>query len=56
MEPGRSRRRGTALDEAILAAAWAELTEHGYIDMTLELSPDARAPAGRFCTVAGQPA
>jgi AcrR family transcriptional regulator len=36
MEPGRSRRRGTALDEAILAAAWAELTEHGYADMTLE--------------------
>jgi AcrR family transcriptional regulator len=36
MEPGKSRRRGLALEEAILAAAWAELAEHGYADMTLE--------------------
>ncbi len=36
MEPGVSRRRGTALEEAILAAAWAELVERGYADMTLE--------------------
>ncbi|MEO8757872.1 MAG: TetR/AcrR family transcriptional regulator [Devosia sp.] len=31
-----SRRRGVALEEAILDAAWAELTEHGYDEMTLE--------------------
>jgi AcrR family transcriptional regulator len=36
MEPGKSRRRGIALEEAILAAAWAELVELGYADMTLE--------------------
>jgi AcrR family transcriptional regulator len=36
MEPEKSRRRGIALEEAILAAAWAELAEHGYADMTLE--------------------
>jgi AcrR family transcriptional regulator len=36
MEPEKSRRRGLALEEAILAAAWAELAEHGYADMTLE--------------------
>jgi AcrR family transcriptional regulator len=36
MERGSSRRRGTALEEAILAAAWAELIEHGYADLTLE--------------------
>lgn len=31
-----SRRRGTALEDAILDAAWADLTELGYADMTLE--------------------
>jgi AcrR family transcriptional regulator len=36
MEPGKSRRRGTPLEDAILDAAWAELVEHGYADMTLE--------------------
>jgi AcrR family transcriptional regulator len=36
MEAGTSRRRGTALEDAILDAAWAELTEHGYPEMTLE--------------------
>lgn len=36
MEAGMSRRRGVALEEAILDAAWAELTEHGYDEMTLE--------------------
>jgi len=30
------RRRGTALEDAILDAAWAELTELGYAGMTLE--------------------
>ena len=30
------RRRGTALEDAILDAAWAELIEHGYADLTLE--------------------
>jgi AcrR family transcriptional regulator len=36
MEAGMSRRRGAALEEAILDAAWAELSEHGYAAMTLE--------------------
>jgi AcrR family transcriptional regulator len=36
MESGTSRRRGAALEDAILDAAWAELVEHGYADMTLE--------------------
>ena len=31
-----SRRRGAALEDAILDAAWAELTELGYAGMTLE--------------------
>jgi len=31
-----SRRRGTALEDAILDAAWAELAESGYANMTLE--------------------
>ena len=31
-----SRRRGTALENAILDAAWAEMTEMGYTGMTLE--------------------
>jgi AcrR family transcriptional regulator len=30
------RRRGNALDEAILAAAWAELLDRGYADFTME--------------------
>jgi AcrR family transcriptional regulator len=30
------RRRGTALEDAILDAAWAELVEHGYAGLTLE--------------------
>ncbi len=36
MEAATSRRRGAALEDAILDAAWAELTEHGYAEMTLE--------------------
>lgn len=36
MESGTSRRRGAALEGAILDAAWAELGEHGYAGMTLE--------------------
>lgn len=36
METGTSRRRGAALEDAILDAAWAELIEHGYADTTLE--------------------
>lgn len=31
-----TRRRGTVLDEAILDAAWAELTERGYEGLTLD--------------------
>jgi AcrR family transcriptional regulator len=34
--PVKSRRRGVALENAILDAAWAELAEHGYDGMTLE--------------------
>ena len=30
------RRRGRALEEALLDAAWAELTERGYDDMTID--------------------
>lgn len=30
------RRRGAALQEALLDAAWAELNEHGYDDMTID--------------------
>ncbi|AXY20850.1 Bacterial regulatory protein, tetR family [Komagataeibacter saccharivorans] len=33
---GRTRRRGAALEEAILEAAWAEITERGYEELTLE--------------------
>jgi AcrR family transcriptional regulator len=36
METGKSRRRGAALEEAVLAAVWAELAERGYANMTLE--------------------
>jgi AcrR family transcriptional regulator len=32
----QNRRRGTALEDAILDAAWAELVERGYAKMTLE--------------------
>jgi AcrR family transcriptional regulator len=30
------RRRGAALQEALLDATWAELTEHGYDDLTID--------------------
>lgn len=36
MEVGASRRRGAALEDAILDAAWDELIEQGYGKMTLE--------------------
>ena len=36
MDAVKGRRRGPALEEAILDAAWAELAEHGYAAMTLE--------------------
>jgi AcrR family transcriptional regulator len=36
MDAGPRRRRGAALEEAILDAAWAELIAHGYAGMTLE--------------------
>jgi AcrR family transcriptional regulator len=36
MEAIKERRRGTALEDAILDAAWAELSERGYAAMTLE--------------------
>ncbi|MCV2395396.1 TetR/AcrR family transcriptional regulator [Actinotalea sp. M2MS4P-6] len=34
--PARQRRRGAELEDALLQAAWDELTEHGYADLTLE--------------------
>ncbi|GBE66365.1 TetR family transcriptional regulator [Mycobacterium sp. MFM001] len=40
------RRRGRALEEALLEAAWAELTEHGYDDFTID-SVAARAGTSR---------
>ena len=36
MEAIRERRRGAPLEDAILDAAWAELSEQGYAAMTLE--------------------
>lgn len=36
MTGSNNRRRGAALEDAILDAAWAELTQSGYADMTLE--------------------
>jgi AcrR family transcriptional regulator len=36
VEAIRERRRGAALEDAILDAAWAELSEQGYVAMTLE--------------------
>ena len=36
MTANNSRRRGAALEDAILDAAWAELAESGYANMTLE--------------------
>lgn len=36
MDAGKSRRRGPELDEAILDAAWAEMTDCGYAGLTLE--------------------
>lgn len=35
-DQGAQRRRGKALDEALLAAAWDELVEHGYGRLTYE--------------------
>ncbi|MBO9553090.1 TetR/AcrR family transcriptional regulator [Cellulomonas sp.] len=35
-DDGRKRRRGAALEEALLEAAWAELVERGYGAFTLE--------------------
>jgi AcrR family transcriptional regulator len=36
MDGVKARRRGAALEDAILDAAWAELVEHGYAEMTLD--------------------
>jgi AcrR family transcriptional regulator len=36
MEAQMTRRRGAALEDAILDAAWAELMDRGYADVTLE--------------------
>ena len=35
MEVGDTRRRGAALEQGILDAAWAELSEVGYADLTM---------------------
>ena len=36
MAPGRPRRRGAALERALLEAAWEELMESGYNDFTMD--------------------
>jgi AcrR family transcriptional regulator len=36
MDAVKGRRRGAALEEAILDAAWSELLAHGYAEMTLD--------------------
>jgi AcrR family transcriptional regulator len=41
-----TRRRGTALEEALLAAAWEELVEKGYAGLTIDAVAD-RARTGR---------
>lgn len=46
MTETRSRRRGAELEEAILDAAWAELTEVGYAALTIE-SVAARAATSK---------
>jgi AcrR family transcriptional regulator len=43
---GPRRRRGRALEEALLEAAWAELTERGYDDFTIDAAA-ARAGTSR---------
>jgi AcrR family transcriptional regulator len=43
---GVTRRRGTALEEALLAAAWQELVEKGYTGVTIDGVAD-RAHTGR---------
>lgn len=40
MEPRVTRRRGAALEHALLDAAWAELTEKGYAHFTLDAVAD----------------
>jgi AcrR family transcriptional regulator len=45
-EDARRRRRGVELEEAILQAAWAELTEVGYARLTMEGVAD-RAQTGK---------
>jgi len=37
---GKTRRRGAALEEALLDAAWDELQEAGYADLTIEAVAD----------------
>lgn len=46
MNPQRTRRRGTALEHAILDAAWEVLVEHGYHGFTYE-AVAARASTSR---------
>jgi AcrR family transcriptional regulator len=45
-EDGPQRRRGPALERALLAAAWAELSERGYDDFTVD-GVAARAATSR---------
>lgn len=45
-DPTPQRRRGAALEHALLEAAWAELAEKGYDDLTFE-SVAARAETSR---------
>jgi len=36
VDPAPQRRRGAALEEALLDAAWSELVDHGYADFTVD--------------------
>ncbi|MGB3481959.1 MAG: TetR/AcrR family transcriptional regulator [Mycobacterium sp.] len=46
VKDGPHRRRGPALEAALLDAAWAELTEHGYDELTID-AVAARAATSR---------
>ncbi|WP_372505777.1 TetR/AcrR family transcriptional regulator [Actinomadura madurae] len=47
------RRRGAALEKALLDAAWDELAEHGYARFTVDAVVRRAAPVPRCSTAAG---
>jgi hypothetical protein len=52
----QERRRGADLEEAILDAAWEQLTAEGYGRFTIDTVAVRAAPANRSSTGAGRPA